>query len=135
MRVIGADVVNEMLISCTISGEELLFEFRTPTSQERQQYFAGMFRREGGDVRDNSSENRLKWGKEIISGIGENQIAYQSANGPKPLSSNEKNENSRADWKDLLVQYAPDLVEFLAIRIFEGQRQVPKPKTEYDSKN
>ena len=53
----------------------------------------------------------------------------------KPISDDSNNKNYRADWKELLKEHAPELVEYLALRVFEGLRQVPKAVKDLRSKN
>lgn len=137
MRVIGANTKNEMTIADSISGDEITLYFRTPSNSERQRYFADLWGRDGDNIKDNSQEARLNYGAEILMGIEDDEFGFKDADEKiKPFSSDPENKkNYRADWKELIKEHAPELVEFLALRVFEGLRQVPKAVKELRSKN
>jgi hypothetical protein len=139
MRVLGKDVINEMTIQDSFTGTEIAVYYRTPTTQERQAWLASLFSREGGEVKDEQTKANLEWGKTVLTGIGENCFGVpEGENGVKPISSNSESENYRADWRELLCEFAPDFVEFLAERVFRGHRQIFKSqpgREPYDSKN
>ena len=136
MRVIGANIKNEMTIADSISGNEITFYFRTPSNGERQRYFADLWGRDGDKITDNSQQARLNWGAEILLGFEDDDFGFKDADGKvKPLSSDPENKNNRADWKELIKEHAPELVEFLALRVFEGLRQIPKAVKDLKSKN
>jgi hypothetical protein len=139
MRIIGENVKHEMVIADTISGEHLSLFYRTPSTEERQKYMSAMFKRVGDEIQDHSFETRIKWGKKILTGIGEDQFAFQVEGENQTISSNPENKNYRADWKDLMEQYLSDLLWFLAFRVFEGSAQITpvsmRGDEAYDSKN
>jgi hypothetical protein len=140
MRIIGEDVVHEMIIADTVSGMNLSFFYRVPTTSERQKYMSGLWKRTGDDLQDISFETRIKWGKKILTGIGEDQFAFRVEGENKIISSNPKNANYRADWKDLIEQYLAEMLWLLAFRVFEGSAQIqphmaPRGNEVYDSKN
>jgi hypothetical protein len=139
MRIIGENVQHEMTIADTVSATNLTFIYRAPTTSERQEYMGSLWKRVGEDVQDVSFEARVKWGKEILIGIGEDQFAFSVEGETKPISSNPEKERYRADWKELIEQYLADLLWFLAYRVFEGSSQLPPQATRsneaYDSKN
>lgn len=136
MRVIGANVKNEMTIADSISGTEITLYFRTPSNSERQRYFADLWGRDGDNITDKSQDARLNWGAEILLGFEDNDLGFKDANGEvTAFSSDPENENHRADWKELIKEYAPELLGFLALRVFEGLRQVPKAAKDLKSKN
>lgn len=139
MRIIGENVKHEMIIADTISGTNLSFFYRVPTTEERQQYMASLFKRVGDEIQDHSFKVRVKWGKEILMDLGENQFAFFVEGEATPISSDPNNKNFRADWKELVERYLADLLWFLAFRVFEGSAQITPVNTRgneaYDSKN
>jgi hypothetical protein len=145
MRIIGEEVRHEMVISDAVSGAEITFFYRIPTTTERMDYFSNLYKREGEELVDHSSETRLFWAKKIITGVGEDCFGFQPKRKKKsdpepeiaPLSSDKKSDNYRSDWLDLIVQLAPDLVEFLVVRVFDGAKQMPyqRGREKYTSKN
>lgn len=128
-----------MVILDAISGTEIAVYYRTPTTQERTAWLASQFEREGTEVKDKSVETNVHWGAEIMTGVSDGCFGIPGENGDvKPISSNADSPEYRADWKQLLCEFAPEFVEFFARRVFEGNRQLFKPapaKTVYDSKN
>lgn len=139
MRLLGKSVENEMVISDAISGTEITVYYRTPTMQERTAWLASLFDREGTEVKDKSVETNIHWGREIMTGFANGCFGIPDGdNDVKPISSDPDSPDYRADWKDLLVEFAPEFVEFFARRVFEGNRQLFKPgpaRIKYDSKN
>jgi hypothetical protein len=145
MRIIGEEVRHEMVISDAVSGAEITFFYRIPTTTERMDYFSNLYKREGEDLIDQSSETRLRWAKEVITGVGEDCFGFQPKKKKKadpeaeivPLTSDKNSEHYRKDWLDLIIQLAPDLCEFLVVRVFDGAKQMPplRGKEKYTSKN
>ena len=135
MRVIGPKVINEMVVADPMSGDQLILYYRSPTTEERQQYVSDLFLQEDGKVKDNTQIARLKWGLELLTGIGDQTLALTIDGETRPVHNNPESEHYRADWKELMREYAADLPVFLALRVFEALRQIPKPAGSYDRKN
>lgn len=145
MRIIGEEVRHEMVISDAVSGAEITLFYRVPTTTERMDYFSNLYKREGDELIDRSSETRLYWAKKVITGVGEGCFGFQpkkkKKNDPEPeivpLSSDKDSDHYMKDWLDLVVQLAPDLVEFLVVRVFDGAKQIPpmRGREAYTSKN
>ncbi len=150
MRILGEKVIHEIAFSDPVSGSELSFFYRIPTTDERKTYLASQFKRVGDVLEDHSYDTRVKYAKKILTGIGEGQFGFEveaeeEEDGSKviQISSNPNNEHYRADWKELIEKYLPDMLWFLSFRIFEGASVTNNKVTErtfrgdeaYDSKN
>ena len=148
MRILGEKVIPEIAFSDPVSGSELSFFYRVPTTDERKTYLASMFKRVDEVMEDHSYDTRVKYAKKILTGIGEGQFGFEvedEEDGSKviQISSDPNNEHYRADWKELIEQYLPDMLWFLSFRIFEGASVTNNKVTDrtfrgneaYDSKN
>lgn len=106
-----------------ISGEVKEFIYRAPTAMEHQAYAAASLGLRAGKAvisRKNIAETRVKFGLKILTGIKDNQFGI----GGKPISSDPASPNYREDWKQLLEQFAPDLISLFAVDIFDGTKGI-----------
>ncbi|MEW5722891.1 MAG: hypothetical protein AB1896_07270 [Thermodesulfobacteriota bacterium] len=117
-RVIGKGVTNTIGIFDGISGETITFYYRTPTTQERVKYQARSLQVKGKKVKTvglNQAETRQHFGAEIITGVKKGDILYQDESGQDiPLTA------ETPGWKEKLIAFAPELVEAVALQVFEG---------------
>jgi len=121
MRITAPGVRNELVINDSISGTQIILYYRVPTTQERIRYSQSLFRRERNKIVYSVAEGRQHWGKELLVGFREGDFAVEDKKGKAvPYSSDPENKQYREDWKELVCTYAPDLVEFLALTVFEG---------------
>lgn len=146
MRIIGENVKHEIVMADPVSGSEISIFYRMPTTEERKSYVGAQYKRIEDNIEDHSYEARVKYGKKIMSGIGEGQVAFEGKDDDgKPevmqVSSDPESKHYRADWKDLIERYMPDVLWFLSFRVFEGMSVARiNPNTSrgdeaYDSKN
>ncbi len=146
MRIIGENVEHEIVMADPVSGSEISILYRMPTTDERQTYISAQFKRVEDNIEDHSYDARVKYGKKIMTGIGEGQVAFEGKDNEgkpevKQVSSDPESTHYRADWKDLVEQYLPDVLWFLSYRVFEGMsiaRVTPNTQRNdeaYDSKN
>jgi hypothetical protein len=119
-RILGEESY-ALIIHDPVSGSEVTLHYRRPTSEERVAYQLSAFRLEGGERRFCLGETRLKFGLEILTGFGAGDFLVAEADGELPLD-----QERHPDWKERLQEHAPDLVSFLAQRVFEGLRVVPR---------
>jgi len=107
---------NVIEIALGLSSTPLVLGFRLPTTEERIAYRAAQHVREGDVVRTRLYETRIEHGQAILT---EFESGCMTLDG-KPVSSDPKSDAYCEDWKELLVQVAPQAVEALAVRVFEG---------------
>lgn len=122
-RVIGQGVTNQADISDSIGGGTVRLFFRTPTTKERVAYHAEAVKMTGGrnpKPKVRVVEIRQKFGGQILTDIEKGNILFQDENGAvAPLTSDVP------DWRDKLKEFAPDLVEAVAVLAFEGTAALP----------
>lgn len=139
MRVLGRNVINELVVADSISGREETIYYRTPTLEERIEWMASLYLRDGSEVISNIEQANHKWGKEIIVGFNEADFGVaEGENSVRPFSSDPDSKHYRADWKEILCELGPDIPQFVARIAFDGHRQIRnvQPKRyRYDSKN
>lgn len=115
MRDLSNGGKNKMLISDARSGTDIELYYRNPTTQEEVDYHNKMFKRVGNKLVVNAYQTRLEYGLKILTGFREGDLGIDG----KPISA-ETN-----DWKGLLRDNAPDIVNAFAMAIFEGARANP----------
>jgi hypothetical protein len=136
MRITSPDVKNELTINDPISGGQITLYYRLPTTQERLKYNQSLFQRKGNKITYTYTEARLKWGREILLGFEEGAFGVMSKTPPGgkgkevPYSSDPESKNYREDWKDLVCEFASDLIEVLAAHVFEGATPAIVPRFE-----
>ena len=124
MRLIGENVKNKLNIKDPFSGDVLHIYYRSPTSEERVKYFSAQFEIVDGKVDLSPSKGRLELGAAIILGFDEGDFGREVDGEPRPYSSDPESPSYEAGWKDLLMKFAPDILEALALHAFEGARSV-----------
>lgn len=107
---------NTVEIRDGLSGDDHEIYYRMPTNEERAAYQNSAFARSGNRLKARLYENRIKFGSRIITGFKKGSLGI----GGKPFSSDESDPDYRADWKDLLVQHAGDIVSSVAVTVFES---------------
>jgi hypothetical protein len=115
--------------------EETVFEFadqaegcvhevraRRPTTRERFEFEASLFRREGDRVLNRTPWVRIEFGKQLLTGIRKGTIGE----GGRPVASDPEDEDYREDWRDVVAEAVPEIPEALARHFFEAVRPVPR---------
>jgi len=118
---------NELVVHDAISGTDIVLYYRLPTTSERIAYQRALIRKTGKKVVLRAGEARQEFGLKILTGIREGDFGYDG----KTISSDPKSERYRDDWKQLVGETAGDLVEVLALTVFEGARTATAP-TDFD---
>lgn len=109
---------NELVVLDAISGTDIVLYYRTPTTSERVAYQRAQIKKEGKKIKIRASQARQEFGLKILTGFADGAFGYDG----RPISSNPEAANYREDWKDLVLAQAADLVEVLALTVFEGAR-------------
>ena len=76
-------------------------------------------RRKGSKIVTRTVETRLKFGAKILEGIRTGDFEKKKDGKWVPISSDPKSENYWPTWKEHLKQHAADVIELLAIRVFD----------------
>lgn len=105
--------------------------FRIPTREEREKYTDSLFTRNGTKGNTGLSEARRKYGAAILLGFKDG--AFEKAAG-MPLSSDPESPHYDKGWKGFVCKYAQDIVEMLAIHVFEAS-VVTAPPEEVEEKD
>ena len=116
-----SDDLNTLDIIDNLSGCTLRLSYRMPTTSERVAYQNKAIRRRGNKIEVRSAEARLEAGLGILAGIREGDFERKDATGQYvSLSCDPNSPHYDANWKKIVGKYAPDVVEALAGRVFDG---------------
>ena len=108
---------NKVKLVDGISGAEIEFSYRTPSTTELQEYFSsGVIKDADGKAKLNGVVARVAFAKEILTGIRDGD--FLDAEG-KPISSDASSADFRTDWKDLVEQGAADLLNLFVLATFD----------------
>lgn len=113
------DEPNELRFYDNISNSEIVFYYKTPTSQEIASYMNGMTKRVRNKLVNRFGENRLEHGLKILTGFREGDFIVPKNGKNVPISSNPQSPNYDPDWRLMLQKYASDLVSQVAQHAFE----------------
>ena len=114
------DDLNEMRFQDNLSGSEIVLYYRMPTTKERVAYTNESYQRKGRKLINRSVETRLKFGLKILMGFREGDFERKVGGKWVPMSSDgPASENYYPEWKEHIEKYASDLVEHLAMRVFD----------------
>lgn len=116
-RQLSADPAS-VIFDDKISGTKIKVFFRLPQADERTAYEAALWQRneETGKVVNNVRATRRKHGEAVITGFRAGDFVDEKG---APIASETADEHYREDWKDLVKTHAPDLLELLAVHVFE----------------
>ncbi len=93
------------------------FYYRTPLTDDVVGFQAEGLQRKGGKIINRLVQARIKFGALVLIGFKTGTIGFDG----KAISSDPADKkNYRKDWKELLVQAAPQLVGAVGMAAFEG---------------
>jgi len=92
------------------------FLVRIPTAKEVSKYLAEMFKRGGKNIVANTFLHNAKSAVTILEGIKSETIAYEN----RPLSSEPDNSGYRENWREILLENAPEILAPIGNRFFAG---------------
>ncbi|HNR12063.1 MAG TPA: hypothetical protein PKM59_01985 [Thermodesulfobacteriota bacterium] len=114
------NIQNELRINDSVSGDVITLFYRIPTTEERVAYQKAMFARKRNKVETHIPETRQKYGKKILTGFKEGDFYKLDGDKKVFFSSDPASPNYDPDWMNLICTYAMDLLEFMALQVFEG---------------
>ena len=119
-RILSADPYELELVD-HISGDTLLIKYRMPTTAERTAYGNACVRRKRNKIEQRVPEARREYGQRILVGIRDGDwVVPDGQGGQVPISSDQDSPHYREDWRELIAQFASDVLEALAARVFDG---------------
>jgi hypothetical protein len=124
------DELNEMRFQDNLSGTEIVLLYRMPSTKERVAYTNKAYQRKGNKMINRSAETRMKYGLEILGGFREGDFERKQGADWKPISSDSASDIFFPEWKEHVKKYASDLVEHLALRVFDMPVQIPEEQDE-----
>lgn len=130
-----SDELNELKITDNISNSSIVLYYRTPTAREQVRYTNEAMQRKRNKLVSHLGEMRQEGGLKILEGFREGDFEIPVA-GEKgkyaPLSSDPESNLFIKEWKDRIKQYAPDIIEALAIHAFESNVEIEEPEEAED---
>lgn len=120
------DALNEMRFQDNLSGSEIVLLYRMPTTQERIAYTNESFQRKGRKLVNRAVQTRMKFGLAILEGFREGDFERKTGTGWTPIASDPTSDHFFPEWKEHVEKYASDLIEHLAIRVFDIPVQTPE---------
>ncbi len=124
-RRLGAD--NVLIIQDNISDSEIHLNYRMPGTKEIVSYRNGATKRVRNALVNRMGENRLEHGQKILTGFREGDFEKQVKEKWVPLASDPKSKNYDPEWKNIVSEQAADLIETLAVHVFDASSQVLAP--------
>lgn len=112
--------LNTLKMWDNISNSELEIQYRTPTTEERTAFSNESIQRKRNKIIFRTSQARQKFGLKILTGIREGDFIIKKDGKDVPLGSDAKSPHYDPDWKNLMMKYAADIVELLAVHVFEA---------------
>ena len=113
-----------------ISDSKITLFYRLPTTEERVAYSNSVVPRRGSKIESNIGATRIKNGSAILLGFRDG--AFETEKGP--LSSDPLSPHYDPEWKKFVRQYAPDVLEMLAIHVFEASLVGDTPDSDEEGK-
>ncbi len=116
MARVFTDEPNELRLHDNISDSNIILYYRTPTAKDHAEYTNNMTKRIGNKLVNCTGEQRQTKGLDILTGFRKGDFLKSNNT---IFSSDPDDEAYDPDWKKLVAKYAPDLIEALAIHVFE----------------
>ena len=114
------DELNELRIRDNISGSTIVLYYRMPTTEEVVRYTNDLIKRRRNKVISQLGETRQKYGSMILEGFRKGDFEKRVGKKYVPLISDPDSKNYDSEWKEHVKKYAADLIELLAVHVFEA---------------
>jgi hypothetical protein len=118
MRELKAATQHSIRITDSITGETAELFYRMPTASERVGFERAAHQWKKNRFMDKSGEARLEYGMKVLTGFKDGAFAVDG----KPISSDPSTPDYYPDWKTLVQESASDLVNAMAMAVFQGAR-------------
>ena len=121
-RILGNNIRNVFSVLDPVSGREIDLYYRMPTGSERIAYESAKFGLDQkGALVSKTTEARQEYGVLILEGFKKGGFHLPQEDGSvKDISSDPADPDYIAEWKEKIKEFAIDLVEVLAHRIFDA---------------
>lgn len=119
-RALTNDELNSVSFFDNISNSELKLFYRNPTTEERNQFANESIQRKRNKVIIRTAQTRRKFGEKILAGIRDGDFVAKKDGKLVGISSDPESPQYDPEWKRLVVQHAPDIVETLGVFVFDG---------------
>lgn len=100
-----------------ISDSRITLYYRLPTPEERIKYTNSGITRRGNKMEPRLGETRVNYGLLILTGFKDGDFEKAPR---QPIASDQESPNYDPGWKSLVKQYAADVLEMLAVHVFEA---------------
>jgi len=111
-----------------ISDSKITLFYRLPTTEERVGFANALVTRRGNKIDTSMGQARLKYAALILLGFKDGSFSTDKG----PLSSDEKSPHYDPAWKTFIRQYAQDVLQMLAIHVFEASVVTSEPDDEVE---
>jgi len=115
-----SDETNELRIQDNISGSEIVLYYRMPTTEESIRYTNQMQQRRKNKLVLRLGEVRQKFGAAILTGFRDGDFEIKAGDQYAPIASDPTSRYFDPHWKEHVMQRAADIIEALAIHVFEA---------------
>lgn len=120
---------NELRLKDNLSGGEVVLYYRLPTTKERLAYSNKAMHRTGAKIVFRTSEARQEFGLAILTGFREGDFVHEVDGVAAPLTT------ADPDWKNKIMAGAGDMVELLAMHVFDAPAAIMPAADEDAEKN
>ena len=112
-----------LTIKDNISGDKIRLGYRMPTPAERIAYANEQVVRKGKKVDMRILETRIKFGAKILTSIRTGDFRAMKDGVAVDLASDTSAPGYLPEWKELVKERASDLVELLALHVFQNSAE------------
>lgn len=115
-----------------LSDSNITLYYRMPTTEERIKYSNSLVQKRLNKIESTIGQARIKAGANIILGFKEGAFSLPDKG---LISSEPASKNYDPQWKDFIKQYASDILETLAVHVFEAPLSSGEAKPEEDGED
>jgi hypothetical protein len=125
----------ELVLDDRISNSKITLYYEMPTTEDRIGYTNEQLVRRGNKVKNQTGETRIKYALKILKGFRDGDFTKGKS---QPIASDPQSPHYDPAWKAIVKKYAADILELLAIRVFEvsvvfNTPEAEEPESEEDA--